>query len=174
MRDDDYARQLQYVNKVFREVKAEIWAKKPDIEVADFVTFALGKPKLRSVLEYAFLAEFYARHNISSRSGPPGDREELKRDRLDLDEGAVIKEHDAKGHVVSRKAKRRADWTKADMINIGRQKETNIKNAEHAYRLWQWETGLLFPIFDEHPDWIYRRAYDALCTRLGGEPVPPI
>jgi hypothetical protein len=59
------------------------------------------------------------------------------------------------------------------MIQIGKQKALNIKKAVHAKKLWDWECDLLFPIFDEHPDWLYRRAFEALCDRQGGEPVPP-
>jgi len=70
--------------------------------------------------------------------------------------------------------KARQELTKEDMEQIGRQKRESIRAAVRARALWNWECSLIFPIFNEHPDWIYQQCYDAVCTNNGGHfPDPP-
>jgi len=75
-----------------------------------------------------------------------------------------------KNHMI----KQRRALTKADMKQIRRQIRANITTAVHDKALWDWECSLIFPVFDEHPDWTYEQCYDAVCNRNGGHfPEPP-
>jgi hypothetical protein len=113
-----------------------------------------------------FFREFYLRSMISDKAGPPSNRPAAA--QLDLLETFDI-HHPGQEPT----PKQRGALTKADMEQIARQKQANITAAVHAKALFDWECSLVFPVFDEHPDWLYRQCYDEICTKLGHEPVPP-
>jgi hypothetical protein len=75
-----------------------------------------------------------------------------------------------KNHMI----KQRRALTQADMEQIRRQKRADLAAAVHDKALWDWECSIIFPVFDEHPDWTYEQCYDAVCNRNGGHfPEPP-
>lgn len=173
MKDTEFEEKRRAIDPVWRTVKREALESLPKDSARSIL---IDVAKRRIELRHAMLAvgsawfeEFYFRHMLPDKAGPPGSKKDPPTPYLDLGEVMLIhSETDDEGV-----AKTRGNLTKADMVEIGKRKQLNISKAVHAKKLWDWECQLIFPFFDVHPDWLYRQAYDALCTKLGHEPVPP-
>jgi hypothetical protein len=174
MRDIEFEEKRRAIDPVWRTVKREILDTSPqNTERSQLIDLALRRVELKRAMTEVgtpFFEEFYLRNMLPDKAGPPGsNRPDGRQIYFDLGETFVI--HAPKSEEAI--PKQRGDLSKADMIQISKQKKLNITKAQHADRLWDWECQLVFPFFDAHPDWLYRQCYDAVCTQLGHEPEPP-
>jgi hypothetical protein len=175
--DADFARKQDRFNKVWREVRIAIQNSHPRAGMATMVTYAMGSEPLRRAREeagYQYAWEFVLRHSMGGKSGPRRMREGGgaggRQLYFDLDETFLINTKDEDGQPGETIIVGRGDLTKADMEQRLTQIIGNEKAVVHARELWRWEMDQIIPILDRHPGWVYRQAFDLLCTMNGGKP----
>jgi hypothetical protein len=172
VKDSDFEMLRRDLDSIWRRVKHEIYdnlvGTQPSRET--LIDLALKERELTVAMEQldgGFFREYYLRSMISDKAGPPAGRKNLT--QLDLFE--IFDLHHPGQEPTP---KQRHALTRADMEQIGRQKQGNITAAVHAKQLWDWECRIIFPVFDEHPGWIYRQCYEVVCAENGGGfPAPP-
>lgn len=175
MKDIEFEARRRTIDPVWRTIKREALDLLPrDADRSDLIEFAKRRTELRRAMAAAgpdWFEEFYFRHMLPDKAGPPGSKKDDPPPTPFLDLGEVMLVHsETDGEGIPRT---RGDLTKAEMIEIGKRKQRNISTAVHAKKQWDWECQLVFPFFEAHPDWTYRQCYDAVCTQLGHEPEIP-
>jgi hypothetical protein len=105
--------------------------------------------------------EYVYRDLIPTKSGPPRTRKD--RTLFDPDEIEVVD-----GQALPRKL-----WDGDFIKALRAQKRTNKRTIDRSLRRFEWECDQVLPWLEQHSDWTWQDAYNAIVWRDGAFPAPP-